>query len=113
MATPYNVSHIPSPPPELVPHRWLPNWLTSRIPNPIRWVSNNNRSNHVANEELFEPSDRLHSLINNPKRPIHEPSATFASNLDVGFHLELEPDSDSEFETNSELEPEPTTATTI
>ena len=110
MATPYNVSHLPSPPPEFVPRRWLPNWLSNRIPNPIVWFSNSNRpTNRVANDELVEPSDRLRRLINNPKHPAHDPSAAFANALDITFRLEPEPDS----EPDSELESEPTAATTI
>jgi hypothetical protein len=107
MATPYNVSHIPSPPPELVPRRWLPNWLSSRIPNPIRWFSNSNHhSNQVANDELVEPSDRLRRLINNPKHPAHDPSAAFARAMDITFRLEPEPDAEYESQSNSESEPE-------
>ena len=105
MATPYNVGHIPSPPPDFVPRRWLPNWLSSRIPNPMRWFSNSNHhSNQVANDELVEPSDRLRRLINNSEHPAHKPSAAFARAMDITFRLEPEPDSKSE--SNSESEPE-------
>lgn len=112
MATVYNVSHIPSPPPEFVPRRWLPNWLSSRIPNPILWFSNRNHpSNRVANDELVESSERLRRLIKNPTHLTHNPSTAFANALDAAFHLEPETDSESESEPNSKLGPKTTAAT--
>ena len=50
--------------------------------------------------------------MNNPKHPAHNPSAAFATAMDMALLLEPEPDSDSESELNSESEPEPEPVTT-